>query len=200
MILAVCHRRFFTQLPTSVVPSKSTVWHCRSSSARTEAWSPWAEGGVVRREGDEIRLVVVLVQVVLRCVHIVFFFGTCFGIQVTVGGSKRDAKQLLPYCEKLIPSDAPNHDDWNELFNEPAKLEDKLIFNDGSNFFMSDPVERFGVLDKVEWTESLRGSKTHRELHTMWGLFASTHRVWFFHTLIARRCSAFKRRWCVARW
>ena len=34
--------------------------------ATTEAWSPWAEGGVVRREGDEIRLVAVLAQVVFR--------------------------------------------------------------------------------------------------------------------------------------
>ena len=92
----------------------------------TEAWSPWAEGGVVRREGDEIRLVAVLVQVVFRCVRIVLF-GTWFGIQVIVGGNKRDAKQLLPDYDKFIPSDAPNHDDWNKLFNDPAKLEDKLI-------------------------------------------------------------------------
>ena len=67
---------------------------------------------------------------------------------MTVGGNKRDAKQLLPDYEKFIPSDAPNHDDWNELFNEPAKLEDKLILNDGSKFFMSDPAERFGLLHK----------------------------------------------------
>ena len=32
----------------------------RPPSALTRAWSPWAEGGVVRREGDEIRLVAVL--------------------------------------------------------------------------------------------------------------------------------------------
>ena len=37
---------------------------------------------------------------------------------------------------------------------------------------------------QVDWTESLRGSKTHRELHSMWGLFASTHRVWFLHILM----------------
>ena len=130
----------------------------------------------------------------------IVLFVTWFGIQVTVGGNKRDVKQLLPDCEKFIPSDAPNHDDRNEFFNEPAKLEDKLILNDGSKFFMSDPAERFGFLHKMNWTESLRGSKTHCELHSMWGLFASTHRVWILHMLIARRCSAFKWRWCVARW
>ena len=84
---------------------------------------------------------------------------------------------------KFIPSDAPNHDDWNELFNDPAKLEGKLILNDDSKFFMSDPAERFGFLHKVDWTESLRGSK-HRELHSMWGLFASAHQFWFLHILM----------------
>ena len=33
---------------------------------------------------------------------------------------------------------------WNELFNDLAKLGDKLILNDGCKFFMSDPAERFG--------------------------------------------------------
>ena len=81
---------------------------------------------------------------------------------------------------KFSPSDAPNHDDCHELFNDPAKLEDKLILNDGCKFFMSDPAESFGFLRKVDWTESLRGSK-HRELHFMWGLLASAHQFWFLH-------------------
>ena len=54
-----------------------------------------------------------------------------------------------------------------ELFNDPAKFEDKLNLNDGSKFFLSDPAERFGFLHKVDWTEALCGSK-HRELHSMW--------------------------------
>ena len=73
---------------------------------------------------------------------------------------------------KFSPSDAANHGDCNELFNDPAKLEDKLILNDGCKFFMSDPAERFGFLRKVGWTESLRGSK-HLDSHSMWGLLAS---------------------------
>ena len=118
------------------------------------------------------------------CSLCIVLFGTWIGIQVTVGGSKSDAKQLLPDYEKFIPSDAPNHDDWNEFFNEPAKLEDKLILNDGSKFFMSDPAEMLGLF----------------EFYSMWDLFASRLRVWFLHILIPRRCSAFKWRWCVARW
>ena len=161
----------------------TSKWLDRNREPTTKAWSPWAEGGVVRREGDEIRLVAVLDQVVFRCVRIVFF-GTWFGIQVTMGGNKRDAKQLLADYDKFIPSDAPNHDDWNELFYDPAKLEDKLIVNDGSKLFMSDPAERFELLRKVDWTEFLRGPKTHRELHSMWGLLAPSHRVWFLHILM----------------
>ena len=46
-------------------------------------------------------------------------------------------------CElaSLIPPDAPIHDDWNVLFNDPAKLEDKLILNDDCKFFTSTPAE-----------------------------------------------------------
>ena len=51
--------------------------------------------------------------------------------QLTFSGNKKDGKQLLPDYDKFIPFDAPNHDDWNDLFNDPVKLEDKLILSDG---------------------------------------------------------------------
>ena len=70
-----------------------------------------------------------------------------------------------------------------QLSNDPAKLGDKLILNDGNKFFMSDPAERFGFLHMVDWTESLHGSK-HRELHSMWGLFVSAHQFWFLNILM----------------
>ena len=57
----------------------------------------------------------------------------------------------------LIPPDAPKHDDWNVLFNDLPKLEDKFILKDGCKFFTSDPAERFGFLRKVDWTEFLHG-------------------------------------------
>ena len=44
----------------------------RPPSALAKAWNPWAEGGVVRREGDEIRLVAVLAQVVSLCTYCSF--------------------------------------------------------------------------------------------------------------------------------
>ena len=46
----------------------------RKAHPKTGAWSPWAEGGVVRGEGDEIRLVAVLDQVFFA-VYVLFFSG-----------------------------------------------------------------------------------------------------------------------------
>ena len=36
-----------------------------------------------------------------------------------------------PTYDKFIPFDAVNHDEWNDLFNDLVKLEDKLILSDG---------------------------------------------------------------------
>ena len=82
----------------------------------------------------------------------------------------------------LIPSDAPNHGDWNELFNEPAKLGDKLILNDGCKFFVSDPAERFGLLHKVDWTEFLHGRSIASYIPRGVSL-PSAHQFWFLHIL-----------------
>ena len=43
---------------------------------------------------------------------------------LTLIGNKKSAKQLLPDFEELIPFDAPNHDDSNDLFNDLVKMED----------------------------------------------------------------------------
>ena len=67
---------------------------------------------------------------------------------MTVGGKQEGCEATLARLREVHSFRAPNHDDWNELFNDPAKLEDKLILNDGSKFFMSDPAERFGLLHK----------------------------------------------------
>ena len=70
----------------------------QSDSVATGAWSPWAEGGVVRREGDEIRLVAVLDQVVFRCVRIVLF-GTWFGTEEALVLTLRNFPLFFPEQE-----------------------------------------------------------------------------------------------------
>ena len=47
-----------------------------------------------------------------------------YDFPLTLTGSKKSAKQLLPDVDKLIPFNAPNHDDSNDLFNDLVKLED----------------------------------------------------------------------------
>ena len=82
----------------------------------------------------------------------------------------------------LIPLDAPNHDGWNVLFNDSAKLEDKLILSDGCKSFTSDPVERFGVFAQSGLDWKFARSK-HRELPSMWSLFTPAL-FWFLHILV----------------
>ena len=43
---------------------------------------------------------------------------------LTLIGNKKSAKQLLPDFDKLIPFDAPKHDDLNDLFIDLIKMED----------------------------------------------------------------------------
>ena len=83
----------------------------------------------------------------------------------------------------LIPSDAPNHDDCNEIFNDLVKLGDRFILNDGCKFFMSDPPERFGFLHKVDWTEFLHS----RSIASCIPCGVSLHLhfcFWFLHILM----------------
>ena len=71
----------------------------------------------------------------------------------------------------------------NELLNDLAEMEDKLIFSDDCKFFTSDPVERFGLFAQSGLDWKFARSK-HRELHSMWCLFSSAHLFWFLHILV----------------
>ena len=83
----------------------------------------------------------------------------------------------------LIPSGAPNHDDWNELFNDLVKLGDRFFLNDGCKFFMSDPAERFGFSHKLDWTEFLHGRSIAS--HIPCGVSLRLHFcLWFLHILV----------------
>ena len=68
------------------------------------------------------------ISCILRTVYNNVFEAHYF--QLTLSGIRKDGKQLLPDYDKFIPFDVPNHDDWNDLFNDPVKLEDKLILSD----------------------------------------------------------------------
>ena len=101
----------------------------------------------------------------------------------------------------LTPTVPPNHDDWNVFFNDPEKLEGKLVLNDvcklftsdtavsvlvsvfadledklilsvGRKFFSSDPVETFGLFVQCALGRVF-GRQKRREFHSMWCLLAS---------------------------
>ena len=69
--------------------------------------------------------------------------------------------------------------DWNDLSSFSVMIPKS----------MSDLAERFGLLHTVDWPEPVRESKTHRVLHTMPGLSASTHRYFFSKKSSTSSCS-----------
>jgi len=100
--------------------------------------------------------------------------------------SSKDVKKLREGFDAHLPGDAANYDDWNELFCDPGRLAAGIVLQDGSRLFDLDHSQRFAALGRVDWRASLdaKETKTHRELHSMWGVFASTHRIWLVHTVV----------------
>jgi len=61
-----------------------------------------------------------------------------------------------------------------------------ILLEDQRALFELPHEERFAALGKVDWEVSLiaAATKTHREVHSLWGVFASTHRIWLLHSLL----------------
>jgi len=113
-------------------------------------------------------------------------FDACYDA-VNVNPNNKDAKKLRAGLEAFLPADVPNYDDWNELFCNPKRLVEGLQLNNGEGLLFDLPHEkRFAALRRVDWKASLASdkTKTHREVHSIWGLYASTHRVWLVHALL----------------
>ncbi|CAE8584857.1 unnamed protein product [Polarella glacialis] len=100
-----------------------------------------------------------------------------------VNGQHR--KVMRPGYETFLPADSSNYDDWNELFCDTDRLTSALVFGaERGQLVALPPARRYAALSRVVWDVSLRGAKTHRELHSMWGVFAAMHRIWFLHVLL----------------
>lgn len=107
-----------------------------------------------------------------------------FQVSIVEEKSGKDIRQLREGFQNFLPADACNYDDWNELFCDPARLAKNAVLVDGSKLFDLPPGRRFAALHRVDWQASLADAKTHREIHSWWGVFASSHRVWLLHELI----------------
>eukprot|EP00929_Paragymnodinium_shiwhaense_P085473 TRINITY_DN45873_c0_g1_i1.p1 TRINITY_DN45873_c0_g1~~TRINITY_DN45873_c0_g1_i1.p1 ORF type:complete len:2183 (-),score=378.87 TRINITY_DN45873_c0_g1_i1:228-6776(-) len=106
-----------------------------------------------------------------------------FAINLASKKSKKDTKELRQGFENFMPPDMPNYDDWNEVFNDEATLKEKLVMANGHKLYELPLSSRFAALAYVDWHGSLSNLKTHREVHSWWGVFASIHRVIFLHAL-----------------
>jgi hypothetical protein len=98
----------------------------------------------------------------------------------------KDKKKLRPGFETFLPADVANYDDWNELFIDQNRLVDSLFLSDGSKLYAMPPGKRYAALPNMDWQTSLKAeaTKTHREIHSLWGLFAATHRIWLLHAVL----------------
>lgn len=97
---------------------------------------------------------------------------------------EKDKKVLKPGYENFLPPDVANYDDWDELFCDPARMAQKLVLFDGSLLYELKPGERFAATPLIDWARSFCQTKTHREVHSLWGVFASTHRIVLLHMLM----------------
>jgi len=99
----------------------------------------------------------------------------------------KDRPKLKDGYTAFLPPDAANYDDWNELFYDPYQLSHGLVLRGGDKMLFESPhSERFALLPSVDWAFSLHHThtKTHREVHSLWGIFASTHRIWLCHAIV----------------
>ncbi|CAE8594116.1 unnamed protein product [Polarella glacialis] len=106
--------------------------------------------------------------------------------EVTVAKNGKDSKQLRKGYEAFLPPDVANYDDWDEFFCDPARLAEGLKLKNGKKFFNESHGARFSSLHEVDWAQSLNRwqTKTHREVHSLWGVFATTHRIWLVHGIL----------------
>eukprot|EP00927_Polykrikos_kofoidii_P034211 TRINITY_DN29045_c0_g2_i2.p1 TRINITY_DN29045_c0_g2~~TRINITY_DN29045_c0_g2_i2.p1 ORF type:complete len:1616 (-),score=185.82 TRINITY_DN29045_c0_g2_i2:54-4793(-) len=106
---------------------------------------------------------------------------------VSVNAQGREARKMHEGFDAFLPRDVANYDDWNELFCDPERLVDCLVLRTTcEQLFARRHGVRFEALVDVDWRTALDGTKTktHREIHSLWGVFAAVHRVVFLHAIL----------------
>ncbi|CAK9110029.1 1 [Durusdinium trenchii] len=100
--------------------------------------------------------------------------------------NQKDKKKLKPGLENFLPPDVANYDDWNEFFCDPSRMVEGLLLQDGTRLFDLPHERRFLALPRVDWQVTLEAAetKTHREIHSLWGVFATTHRIVLLHLIL----------------
>ncbi|CAE8598390.1 unnamed protein product, partial [Polarella glacialis] len=121
---------------------------------------------------------------VIRPVYNVVFEEWYKTVEIDKGG--RDKKTLHDKFSRFLPADTANYDDWDELFCSPSRLVANLVLDDGTRLFDLPHGQRFTALTRVNWRSTLaaKRTKTHREVHSLWGVYASIHRVVLLHVVL----------------
>eukprot|EP00931_Biecheleriopsis_adriatica_P013175 TRINITY_DN11451_c1_g1_i1.p1 TRINITY_DN11451_c1_g1~~TRINITY_DN11451_c1_g1_i1.p1 ORF type:complete len:1910 (-),score=325.40 TRINITY_DN11451_c1_g1_i1:23-5515(-) len=161
---------------------------CLSAEAPEESCSPY---GVVACESQCFRSSKFLAFIVRPLYNVIFDeWYDCVDFARVSDQEKRDGvihdfREKMPTFhrgyEAYLPSDVANYDDWNEFFVDVRRLRLGL-----PELFAKTHSERFAALRELDWSKLLdsRRTKTHREVHSLWGVFASTHRIWLVHGLL----------------
>ncbi|CAK9105380.1 unnamed protein product, partial [Durusdinium trenchii] len=99
--------------------------------------------------------------------------------------NQKDKKKLKPGLENFLPPDV-SWKDWNEFFCDPSRMVEGLLLQDGTRLFDLPHERRFLALPRVDWQVTLEAAetKTHREIHSLWGVFATTHRIVLLHLIL----------------
>lgn len=106
-------------------------------------------------------------------------------IEDRANGVLPDVREKLPTFhrgfEAFLPPDVCNYDDWNEFFADPKRLRQGM-----QRLFEAEHGKRFALFQELNLQKILSSQKTksHREVHSFWGVFATTHRIWLLHSLL----------------
>jgi len=84
------------------------------------------------------------------------------------------------------PGTAANYDDWNELFWDAKRLSQSLRLKDGGLLMDSctSSSDVWSMLHDVDWVRTLRGQKSHYELHSFLPVLVGSYRVFLLQTFI----------------
>eukprot|EP00913_Durusdinium_trenchii_P003777 g3498.t1 len=105
--------------------------------------------------------------------------GVSRGSQDRASGVGPEEREKLPTFhtgyEAFLPPDAANYDDWNEFFANVGLLRRGM-----ARLFESEHPKRFAVFQEFNLSKMLSSqkTKTHREVHSFWGV------IWLLHTLL----------------
>ena len=63
---------------------------------------------------------------------------------------------------------------------------DGMVLNSGAMLQSFEHERRFEQLQHIDWKITLwpEAAKTHREVHSLWGVFAMVHRVLLAHSIL----------------